>query len=152
VGWVAGDDTSVSVRIDGVREAQASLARVGDDADRALRDASWDLARAIAGRAAAAGRAEGRQAALVAGTVRVVGGGRFPSVVAGGSSRVGRRQAPAHKLLFGSEFGASTLRQYRPHLGSGSYWFLAAVSRERTRIAAAGQRAADQVADRFGGA
>jgi hypothetical protein len=141
---------SVSVHVDGVHEVLAAFERLPNQADRELRDASWDLARALAGRAAAAGRAEGHQAALMADTVQAIRG-VVPAVVAGGSARVGRRRTSAWKLLFGSEFGSTTLRQFKPHLGQGSYWFLVTVSREETRIAAAWQHAADEIADRFGG-
>lgn len=116
------------------------------DAQREAQDGAVRLARTLATAVRAAGRASSRQAARASKTVRATRG-KQPEVIAG-----------PHPLLFGSEFGATRRfgwyrkgryhgsggRQFRPHLGSGSYWFFreqeaqrAAVDLEARDIAAA---------------
>lgn len=147
---------SVKVRLTGVREVLAGFRGMSKNANDALRDASLTLAQALAVDVAAAGRAEGAQAALVATTVKARRD-RVPVIVAGGSKRIGSRRVPAYELLFGSEFGAGQggrygLRQFKPHLGSGSYWIFKTVqdAAATARIDREWNAAADAIVRAFG--
>ncbi|MCW6008505.1 hypothetical protein K1W54_28770 [Micromonospora sp. CPCC 205371] len=138
----------VHVDVDGAAAALAAFRRLPDDGDRALSQATRDIATALAGRVAADARSDSPQSALMAGTVRVLPG-PLPGIAAGGSASVGSRGTPAYKILFGSIFGARTLPQFRPHLGTRSYWFLSTVYRNETVISRELQGAADRVVDAF---
>lgn len=146
---MAKKDLTVKVRIDGLRETIAALSRLPKDANDEIRAAATALAKDMAVVAAAAGRVEGRQAALVAVTVKA-GRDRVPVVNAGGTRRLGSNRAPAYKLLFGSEFGANFYKQYRPHVGSGSYWFFQTIDDQQAEISAAWLAAADEIIEKFG--
>jgi hypothetical protein len=135
----------VTVRVDGAWSVLRDLRRLPADADREMQQVGYRLAAALSGRVAAAARSDSRQSALMASTVRPVAG-REPQIVAGGSARVGRRGTPAYKILFGSEYGARTLRQFRPHLGSGSYWMWAEILRSRAQIDRESAAGAERVA------
>lgn len=141
----------IRVHIDGLRETLAALRQLPKDASDELRAAALEISKEIAKAAAASGRREGRQAALVAGTVKAQRD-RVPVVVAGGTKRIGSRRKPAYALLFGSEFGANVLQQYKPHLGKGSYWFFRTIEDEQVEIAERWLKAADEVIRKFGGA
>lgn len=142
---------TVQVNVSGVREVLAALQKLPKDAQKEIRDRSLVLANKLAGSAIAAGRGEGSQAALVASTVKARRD-RVPVIEAGGTTRLGRNRAPAFKLLFGSEFGSNYYRQFgKPHLGSGSYWFLDTVEREQATIMQEWSGAADEVIRKFGG-
>jgi hypothetical protein len=141
---------TVQVRISGVRETIAALSRLPKDANDEIRAAAQELAKKLATAAQLAGRTEGRQAALVATTVKAARD-RVPVITAGGTKRLGRNREPAYKLLFGSEFGANYYRQYKPHLGPDSYWFFQTVEEEQATIAAEWLEAADAIIEKFGG-
>lgn len=142
---------TVNVRIEGARETIAAFNRLPKEASDALRDRSLELAEALAAKASGYARQDSKQSALMAATVKARRD-RVPVVVAGGAKRVGRNRVPAYAILFGSEFGSSRLRQYRHHLGRGSYWFFATVEKEQAEISAAWNKAADEIIDKFGGA
>lgn len=146
---MAKKDLTVKVRIDGLRETIAALSRLPKDANDEIRAAATALAKDMATAAAAAGRLEGRQAALVAVTVKA-GRDRVPVVNAGGTRRLGSNRAPAYKLLFGSEFGANFYKQFKPHVGSGSYWFFQTIDDQQAEISAAWLAAADEIIEKFG--
>lgn len=124
--------TTLRVTMRGDREVLRALRALPRDADRIVRDGAEDIARVLADRVQDAA-APNRQAMRAARTVRVVRD-RFPTITAG-----------PHELLAGSEFGAtrkfgwyrrgryydSPAKQFRPHLGSGSYWFFVTEERER---------------------
>lgn len=117
---------SIGVRVEGLAEIRAAFRDLPDDAKRELDQSTKELAQLLASFARAAGRADSRQSARAASTVRADTSGGTPRAVAG-----------PHPLLFGSEFGSfsrwgwyeddryagSPARQFRPHLGGGSYWF-----------------------------
>lgn len=147
---MASKTLTVQIRIDGLRETIKALNALPKEAGTEIREKAGELSRKLADAAAASGRREGRQAALVAGTVKAARD-RVPVVVAGGTKRIGSRRKPAYKLLFGSEFGANRLRQYRQHLGSGSYWFYRTIEDEQVTIAAEWLEAADEIIRKFGG-
>lgn len=142
---------TMSVNATGVRETLAAFSGLPKEASASLRDAAGDLARLLAADAQSAGRGEGKQAALVAATVRA-GRDRVPVVQAGGTKRVGRRRAPAWALLFGAEFGSNRFTQFpRRHSGSVGYWFFPTIERNAGPIAARWRRAADEIIAAFSG-
>ncbi|WP_146605787.1 hypothetical protein [Micromonospora craterilacus] len=138
----------ISVRVDGVWPVLRDLQKLPADADRETRDVGYRLAVLLAGQVAANARVDSRQSALMASTVRPVAG-REPSIVAGGGARVGRRGTPAFKILFGSEFGARTYKQFRPHLSGGSYWMWEAIMAARPEIDAEAGRGVDRLVRAF---
>lgn len=141
---------TVGIRVDGVRETLAAFRALPKEAATELRKASLDLAGDLAQAAAASGRREGSQAALVAGTVRAARD-RVPSVQAGGTKRLGSRRKPAWKLLFGSEFGSDEYRQFpRTHQGRDGIWFFPTIEAEAPAIAKRWETAADNVIRAFG--
>ncbi|MEQ4301594.1 hypothetical protein ABNF97_09405 [Plantactinospora sp. B6F1] len=134
----------VTLRLDGAQAVLRSFRDLPKDANDELRAASLALAETLAPKVAAAGRAEGRQAALLAKTVRAQRD-RVPVIVAGGTRRLGSNRKPAFKLLFGSEFGSNFYRQFRPHLGSGSYWIFRTVDNNQQLISDEWNKAADRI-------
>lgn len=142
---------SMSVRVGGLLEAKLALGRLPENAERELADANQRIARALQGQVVSAAQREGRQAGALAKTVttRLT---KVPSVEAGGTRLLGRNKQPAYKLLFGSEFGARTLKQYKPHLGRGSYWFFRTVERNEDRMRREWNKAIDDVVRKFEGA
>lgn len=146
----AKQSLTIRINITGVREVLAALNQLPKDATVELKAAALELSKQIADEARQAGINEGRQAALVATTVRATKD-RLPVVVAGGSKKLGRNRQPAYKLLFGSEFGASVLRQYKPHLGRDSYWFFKTIETNAVEIQKRWLDAADEVIRKFGG-
>lgn len=140
---------TVTLRIDGLRETLRAFDRLPDDADTQLRDASQRIADSMAGHIRAAATAEGRQAGALARTVRARRD-RVPVVVAGGTSRLGRKRKPAFKLLYGSEFGSHRLPQFKPHMGSGSYWFFTTVEDREVEMGREWSAAADRIIRAFG--
>lgn len=148
---MAKNTLTITVRIDGLRETLRALNTLPKEAGVEIREKAAVLSRKLADAAAASGRREGAQAALVADTVKAARD-RVPVVVAGGTKRIGSRRKPAFKLLYGSEFGANRLHQYRPHLGSGSYWFFRTIEDEQVTIAAEWLKAADEIIEKFGSA
>lgn len=124
---------TVTVRITGVRETLKAFRAMPKEASDELRAASGVIAAFMAATARARGTASSARSALVAQTVKV-GRDRVPVVTVGGSSRLGSRQAPAWRLLFGDEFGANTHRQFRPHRGTKGYWFFSSIEGEESRI------------------
>lgn len=139
---------TVSIRIDGARETLAAFRRLPKEASDSLRQRSMELAQVLVTRVAAGARADSPQSALMAPTVKVARD-RVPAITAGGSTRVGRNLVPAYKIIFGSEFGSTTLRQYRPHLGRGSYWLWKTVQQNETEIGAAWDRVAQDIVRSF---
>lgn len=156
---MARDGLTVRVRIDGARETLAAFRRLPADANRELRESSLRIADSLAGRVRAAGLSDGPHSALVAPTVKPVRD-RVPAIQAGGSKRVGSQsrrssgQAPtkASDLLYGSEFGATVLKQFRPHVGQGSYWFFRTVEANEATISREWNQAADELVRLWGGA
>lgn len=114
----------VRMRITGLREAQKAFARLPKDANTEIRAASLSIAGYVAVQIKASA-ARNAQSALMVPTVRAIKD-RVPVVQAGGNRRVGRNKVQAHKVLFGSEFGAVTLPQYRA-FNSDGYWFFVTV-------------------------
>lgn len=155
---------TVNLAIDGVRETLAAFRSLPKDANDQLRERSRKLAEIVAERAKAAGQAEGKQAALVARTVKARRD-RVPVVQAGGTRRLGRHRAPAFGLLFASEFGMdqrsgwyanqryrrSTGMQYEPHTGQEGLWFFPTVEAAQPMINREWNAAADEILRAFAG-
>lgn len=135
---------TLTVRIDGARDYLAALNAFGRDANKVIRDKAGEIAETIARQVIVAGMVEGRQAAIVAPTTRVKRD-RVPVVEVGGSKRIGRRRKPAYKLLFGSEFGGTELRQYKAHRGREGYWIFPTVERNEDRVERMWLDAADEL-------
>ncbi|MCM4080408.1 hypothetical protein [Paractinoplanes hotanensis] len=142
---------TVRVHISGVREVLAALKQLPKDASVELKAAALEISKEIAAEAKQAGINEGRQAALVATTVRAAKD-RLPVVVAGGNKKLGSNKKPAYKLLFGSEFGANYYDQFgKPHIGTESYWFFKTIKDNQVEISRRWLEAADEVVRKFGG-
>lgn len=148
----------LTLRVDGVREITTALRDLPADASEEVRAVAWDLSQFMATRVKAAGAAEGRQAALVATTVRARKD-RVPNLVIGGSTRLGRNGTPAYSLLFGSEFGAGGGKNsgaryapygYNPHAGKQGRWIFPTVERHQAAIGQAWYKAANRIVDSFG--
>lgn len=142
---------AVSMKITGLRETLRAFRDLPKDATRELKDANIGISSDLAGKIADAARASSKQSALVAPTVRARRD-RLPVVVAGGNKRVGRNRVPAYKVLFGANFGASRLKQFRSHRGAGEddYWFFKTAEDNQPRIEAEWLKAADRVLDQWG--
>lgn len=148
------DSLTINLRITGVREVLAGFRALPKEANQQLRETSTRLARTLAVKVAAAGRAEGSQAALLATTVKARKD-RVPVIQVGGTRKLGSNRKPAYKLLFGSEFGGSqsgsyALRQFKPHLGQGSYWIFKTVDGSQGLISREWNEAADAIVRAFG--
>lgn len=142
---------TVQIRIDGLRETIAALSKLPKEANAEIRAAALELAKKLASSARQAGQVEGRQAALVATTVKAARD-RVPVIQAGGTRKLGRNKQPAYKLLFGSEFGSNYYEQFgKPHIGKGSYWFFRTVEDEQAMISAEWLKAAEAIIEKFGG-
>ena len=141
---------TVSIRISGARETLAAFRRLPKQASDDLRRRTLELSAALAGRIASAARADNIQTALMAPTVKAVRD-RVPAITAGGTSLVGRNRKPAYKIILGSEFGSTVLKQYRPHLGSGSYWMYRTVQENESEIGSAWDQVAKDIQRSFEG-
>jgi hypothetical protein len=144
---------ALRVTVRGDAEVMRALRQVPGNAQQALVRRSNELAYNLLRAQRRAARADGRQAARAATTLRVDRGRTFPTVTAG-----------PHPLLFGSEFGVkrrfgwyakrryfrSEPRQFKPHRGSASYWFFVTEVRFRPRTQAAWRQAADDVIRQWG--
>lgn len=137
----------VEIQNSGVRETLKAFNRLPKAQQAALRDRTMQLAETLAVRVRQAGQREGRQARPLSVTVKARRD-RIPIIEVGGTAKVGASKVPAWRVLLGSEFGgnrrtgwygisrftSSTGRQFKPHLGRGSYWFFDAVYREQAVI------------------
>lgn len=145
---MAKDTLTVTVRIDGLFETLRALSKLPKDAQNELRTKTLVLSKELAARAVASGVREGSQAALVSTTVKARRD-RVPVIVAGGMKRLGSNRKPAFKLLFGSEFGAHVLKQYKRHIGNDSYWFFKTVKENERYISDAWNEVADSIINDF---
>ncbi len=159
---MAAKSLSIAVHVDGARPILAALRKLPKEASESLRNRSTALSKTLARKVKAAGIAEGSQAAAVATTVKAVRD-RVPAITAGGSTRVTAHRVPAQHLVFASEFGArrrfgwyaarkyahSRGRQYRRHVGRGSYWFFKTVEHNSDDVSSAWRKVADDIIDSF---
>lgn len=99
-----------------------------------LRQANLDGARMIRTEAKLKAKALGRPRQPTIIPIEIVQSG--PTLWMGGSQRIGRKFKPAYKLVYGAEFGARVLKQYRPWVGARGYFFFPSIrdtEPERTR-------------------
>ena len=141
----------MNVTMVGAEQTLRKFRDLPKDASNELRDASNKLAQELVDpikRAAASDPSP--QAALFAPTVRVRRD-RVPSIAVGGAKRVGRRRVPVWQILFGAEFGSNRYAQFgKHHAGNDPEGpVFGVIERERTRIANAWFKAADDIVDRF---
>lgn len=142
----------LAVSIEGANEVLRAFDKIPRDADTELREQAFDIAKVVADRIKAAGRAHSRQAARAASTVREVRG-QWPTIEASNTGR-------ARGLLFGSEFGqdrhtgwyararysdSSGYQFGGPHLGGGSYWFFRSAQEMQPYVEAEWRKVADSV-------
>lgn len=149
----------VKVRIEGANEVLAAFDRMPDQAQKIVRDKSFELAQSLVGPVQATAAGRGRQAARAATSV-AARRDRLPVLVAGVKG-----SALAKALLFGTEFGAtrhfgwyrkgryfdSAGKQFPPHRGASSYWFFKTVDAESGRIQTAFLAMAQEMCDEWGG-
>jgi hypothetical protein len=143
-----GSTLTVKLHITGLRETLRAFDALPQAADDSLSKRSMELAESLAVKVRAAASSDSKQSALMASTVRAKRA-RVPMITAGGSKAVGHRKVPAFKVLFGSEFGASRLLQFRPHVGQGSYWFFRTVEENADDIDSAWGKVADDIVRSF---
>jgi hypothetical protein len=145
---MAKKELAIKVKVDGYAEISKALRKLPPEALEKLIDASWELSGTLAKGIRAAARATSRQAGLLASTVetdeRV-----HPAVTIGGTARVGRNHKPAYKVLFGAEFGAKFLRQFRVR-NTGGYFIFPTVREQQASMVDTWVRAANQAIDDFG--
>jgi hypothetical protein len=136
------------VDVKGLNETLRAFRRMPKEANKSLRERSLDLSDLLARSARQAGQSSDAQSALVAQSVKAKKD-RIPGVRAGGATRVGRNRAPLHKIMFGAEFGANRLKQFRPHRGREGYWLFPTVRREAPQIQKTWEKLADDVVRDF---
>lgn len=150
----------VVVTSEGTHAVMTALRELPNDARKELAEANEKVSGELALRLKAAGLAQGRQARLVASTVRAKRGQR-PSVEAGGNEPLGRHHTPAGRLLIGSEFGHSGKggkgkgsRDFAPHgfrpRKSSGYWWYPTLERENPKILEVWQGVADEIVRKWG--
>jgi hypothetical protein len=141
---------TVTVKIDGLRETLAKFRELPKEANDQLRTESQKLSGDLADVIKANAGSEGRQWGILARTVKARKD-RVPVVTAGGAVKLGRNREPAYKLLFGAEFGATYLHQFKPRTpGNEGYVFFKSAKRMQPTIGEAWNRAADDIVTRFG--
>lgn len=140
------------VRIEGDEEVLRALDRLPEQGRAELHRGVDFLAGRFTRAIRAAGRASSRQSARAASTVR--------SQVTGTNAVV---SAGPHPLLFGSEFGVKRRfgwyanrrygrdedRQFRRHLGGGSYWFFATATARQGEVDREAQAIGDRTVARW---
>lgn len=140
-----------SVHIEGLEQVQKALRKLPRDATDELKKGTRKLSKTLTRDARDGGKGDTPQSSRAAQTVRTLDG------AAQGV------QAGPHPLLLGSEFGAtarfgwyaagryrhSTARQFRPHLGGGSYWFFK-TAEDSPEIGEQWRQMADAIIDRWG--
>lgn len=148
----------IRLQIEGATQTLKAFNDLPKEANQAIRERSWDLAQSLAGKVRGAAEADTAQSALMAPSVKARKD-RFPVIVAGGATKVGRKKAPRYGILLGSEFGSNNrsgwyaaskfegdaARQFRPHRGKNSYWFFKTVYDSQAEISAAWTSAADDI-------
>ncbi|WP_188193446.1 hypothetical protein [Nonomuraea sp. SYSU D8015] len=130
---MANEVLKVNLRLSGAKETLKAFRDLPKEANDSLRKRTLEISEALATKLQGAAQGDSAQSGLIAPTIKARRD-RVPVIAAGGSRRVGRKRKPAHKILFGSEFGSNRLKQFRPHLGQGSYWFFRTVEANESEI------------------
>lgn len=142
----------LEIKVNGAAAIKRAADQLPKNARDEIRKGTQKLSREMANIVRRAGRADSRQSARAASTVRARTGAA-PGVLAG-----------PHPLLFGSEFGAngrygwyaaerysnSTGRQFRPLRRGASYWFFKTAEREQPRVDRAAAEIIENIARRWG--
>jgi hypothetical protein len=146
----------IKVRIEGADDVIRALNKLPADAQTEMKREAKDIATSLADWIKAAGRTLGRQDARAASTVKEGNAGFWPQITASNTGR-------AKGLLFGSEFGMTRKsgwyarrryfdsfgRQFRPHVGQGSYWFFKTAEERQPWVQREWQGAADGVVQKW---
>lgn len=146
----------IKFKIDNLKETSAALKKLPEDVQSNVIDASWELALTASKAIRAAARSQGPQTALLAGTVGA-SEGLVPVVTVGGDSALptkvsrGRhgKRFKAYQDVFGAEFGASRLKQFKPRNTSG-YFIYPTVDAMAGVISAKWNEAADRAINDYG--
>lgn len=151
---MARRDGSIGVEIRGLDEVLRALDKLPEEAQRAARQQMGLLAGRLTQRVRAAARADSKQAARAATTVRSKVGGLTVDVSAG-----------PHPLLFLSEFGmdrhtgwygkkrynfSKARNSQHKHLGQGSYWFFRTVDEHSGAVDEAATAIGEQIIANWG--
>lgn len=143
---------TVRLRINGARETLAAFRRLPKEASKELRDANQTISEDLRDKIREAAAGSDKQSALMVPTIKSRRD-RVPSIEAGGTRKVGRNKAPAYKLVYGSNFGATYLPQFRKHnggAGSEDYWFFSTVEKNEPRLVEEWTKAADRILTDWG--
>lgn len=143
----------LDVRVEGADALLRRFRELPKEASAELRESALTLSDLLAQRVAAAGQAEGRQAAKLAATVKAKRD-RIPSIQIGGTRKLfkGRKDGKAReafRALFGSEFGSNRGHGFKPHRGRKGYWIHPTIEANQSAIAREWTAAAERIADRF---
>lgn len=151
---------TTGVKVEGLESTLRAFRDLPKEAERELLKAATAASRILVGKVQAAGRAQGAQAALLAGTVKPRTGAR-PGVTVGGSATLGRNAAPAADLLYGSEFGhggqggrGRRSGDFSPHGFKARHspeglWIYPTLKAVKPDTLKTFREAADEIADRF---
>lgn len=140
---------NIRVRIEGAREVIRAFDRLPPQAKIILEKKTLKISRRLAVKVRLAATGDSGQSALIAPSVRAVPGAQ-PQVTAGSGALVGRNSKPDTKIMFGSEFGAHTLRQFRPYVGNDGYWFFRTQKREQGAMNREWNEMSDELVHRWG--
>jgi hypothetical protein len=142
---------TIRVSIAGARETLAAFRDLPKEANKELRDASTRISEVEAVKIRAAAESSSKQSALVASGIKARRD-RLPAIVVSGARRVGRNRKPLNKIMFGANFGATYLKQFRPHRGAGDedYWFFSTAEKDVPRMVDQWGQAVDKVLRRWG--
>lgn len=150
---------TVRLRITGARETLAAFRKLPKEASNALRDANKEISEDLAGKIRSAAEASSSQSAAVAPSIKARRD-RVPSITAGGSRLAtksrrrsrGQKKTTAGQIVFGANFGANYLKQFRKHTGAGEedYWFFRTVEDNEPRIVKEWGDAADRILKEWG--
>lgn len=146
----------VKVRVAGVRQILSAFRALPKDASNELRDANQRISDDLAGKVRAAAEGANAQSGLVAPTVKAMRD-RVPSVQAGGRRRAGsqsrrskgQRPTNASDLIYGSNFGATMLKQF-PRPASPDHWFFKTVDANSAQFEREWLEAADNTLRKWG--
>jgi hypothetical protein len=145
----------LSIHVQGVQAILRELGQLPPNSVAVLKRRTKEIGRELAERVRAAGRADTRQSARAAATVRFrATGGAIPG---------GKVTAGPHPLLFGSEFGMnrrtgwyaddrfrhSPGRQFRRHYGQHSYWFFRSAEEAQPWVEQQFREAVDEIVRDF---
>lgn len=109
---------SNDVTVKGLRETRRKIRGLPDDLRADVRSSNNRIAAAVGDEARTRFTALGRQGPLVGASLRSRTGDT-PTIVLGGTRRVGANKKPVFKLMYGTEFGANYLKQFHaPHTGT----------------------------------